>query len=241
MARHSHWHNIQLKKGKTDAKKANIFAKLAKNITVAAKDGGGDPSFNFKLRMAIDAAKSVSLPRENIERAIQRGTGGGEGGALEEVIYEGFGAGGVAFLVVCLTDNRNRTVAEVKTAAAKNGGTIGAVGSVMWMFEKKGVISFEDANLVKDRDAFELAMIEAGADDVRFMEDGVEIVCEVRDLQQVSEAVASQGISDTHTTIGYLPKTTVASPEGEVRVELENMIEAIEDIDDVDTVYTNEA
>ncbi len=167
MARHSHWHNIQLKKGKTDAKRANIFAKLAKNITVAAKDGGGDPAFNFKLRMAVDAAKSVSLPRENIERAIQRGTGGGEGGVLEEVIYEGFGPGGVAFLVVCLTDNRNRTVAEVKTAAAKNGGTIGAVGSVMWMFEKKGIVSFENTSSVKDRDAFELAMIEAGADDVR--------------------------------------------------------------------------
>jgi len=240
MARHSHWHNIQLKKGKADARKAGAFAKLAKNITVAAKDGGGDPAFNFKLRMAVEAAKAVSLPKENIERAIQRGTGGGEGGTIEEVVYEGFLPGGVAMLVVCLTDNRNRSVAEVKTAASKNGGTIGAVGSVMWMFEKKGIIVIADASQIKDRDAFDLAVIDAGAEDIRSVGDGVEAICSVKDLQKVLEAIEKHGIKPDGSSIEFVAKTT-ADVDPAHREAIDTCIEAIEDLDDVDAVYTNEA
>ncbi|HCU32015.1 TPA: YebC/PmpR family DNA-binding transcriptional regulator, partial [Candidatus Uhrbacteria bacterium] len=142
MSGHSHFHNIQTVKGKADAVRGKVFSKLAKNITIAAKDGGGDPSFNFKLRVAIDAAKAVNMPKDNIERAVNRGVGGGEDTVLEEVVYEGFGPGGVAILVQCLTDNRNRTAADIKTQVSKAGGNIGAPGSVMWMFEKKGVVGF---------------------------------------------------------------------------------------------------
>jgi YebC/PmpR family DNA-binding regulatory protein len=240
MARHSHWHNIQLKKGKADAKRAGAFAKIAKNITVAAKDGGGDPAFNFKLRVAVDAAKAVSMPKDNIQRAIDRGTGGGEGAQLEEVVYEGFAPGGVAMLVVCLTDNRNRSVAEVKTAASKNGGSIGAAGSVMWMFEKKGIVVIADATQINDRDAFELGVIDAGAEDVRSSDEAVEIVCAVKDLQKVVEAIEKLGVKADGASIEYMAKNTVAVEEAN-RQALDACIEAIEDLDDVDAVYTNEA
>jgi YebC/PmpR family DNA-binding regulatory protein len=241
MARHSHWHNIQLKKGKTDAKRAGAFSKLAKNITVAARDGGGDPAFNFKLRMAVDAAKAVSMPRDNIERAIARGTGGGEGGVIEEVVYEGFGPGGVAMVVVCLTDNRNRSVADVKTAASKNGGSIGASGSVMWMFEKKGVVSIMDASTIKSRDAFDLAMIDAGADDIQEMDGGLRVLCSIPALQSVVAAVNAQGATLGVAAIEYVAKTTTEVTDNAVADELVKFIEIIDDLDDVDAVYTNEA
>jgi len=241
MARHSHWHNIQLKKGKADAKKAGAFAKLAKNITVAAKDGGGDPAFNFKLRVAVEAAKAVSMPKDNIERAIQRGTGGGEGAALEEVVYEGFAPGGVAMLVVCLTDNRNRSVAEVKTAASKNGGSIGAAGSVMWMFEKKGIVVMgaESGGQKAQGEEFDLALIDAGAEDIRRSAEAVEIVCAVKDLQKVVEAVEKLGMKPDAATIEYIAKTTT-TVEPANRDVVDACIEAVEELDDVDAVYTNE-
>lgn len=229
MSGHSHWHNIQLKKGKSDAKRAGVFSKLVKNITVAAREGA-DPTFNFKLRMAVEAAKAVSVPKDNIDRAILRGSGGGEGGAIEEVVYEGFAPGGVAMLVVCLTDNRNRSVAEVKTAASKNGGSIGVAGSVMWMFEKKGIVRAESAD--------EMALIEAGAEDIARGDDGMrEIVCEVKDLQTVAAAAGKiEGAQ-----IAYIAKTTVAVEDPATKDALDAFLETMEDLDDVDAVYTNEA
>ena len=237
MSGHSHWHNIQLKKGKADARRAGAFSKLVKNVTVAAREGG-DPAFNFKLRMAVDAAKGASVPKNNIDRAIARGAGTGEGGEIEEVIYEGFAPGGVAMLVVCLTDNRNRTVSDVRTAATKNGGVIGVSGSVMWMFEKKGIVRATEAD--------EMALIEAGAEDIVVVEGtpGVggkspalyEIVCEVRDLQSVTAAAGKiEGAQ-----IAYIAKTTVDIDDAK-RAELETFLEKMDDLDDVDAVYTNEA
>lgn len=227
MSGHSHWHNIQLKKGKADSKRAGAFSKLVKNITVAAREGG-DVAFNFKLRMAVDAAKGMSVPKENIDRAIARGSGNGEDGVIEEVVYEGFAPGGVAMLVVCLTDNRNRSVAEVKTAATKNGGVIGVSGSVMWMFEKKGIVRSSTAD--------EMALIDAGAEDIASTDDGMfEIVCEVRDLQKVAAAAGKiEGAQ-----IAYVAKTTTDVDEAK-RAELEAFLEIMEDLDDVDAVYTNE-
>lgn len=228
MSGHSHWHNIQLKKGKADARRAGAFSKLVKNITVAAREGG-DVAFNFKLRMAVDAAKGMSVPKENIDRAIARGSGNGEDGVIEEVVYEGFAPGGVAMLVVCLTDNRNRSVAEVKTAATKNGGVIGVSGSVMWMFEKKGIVRSSTAD--------EMTLIDAGAEDIASTDDGMfEIVCEVKDLQKVA---AAAGKIDG-AQIVYIAKTTTDVDEAK-RAELEAFLEIMEDLDDVDAVYTNEA
>lgn len=228
MSGHSHWHNIQLKKGKADARRAGAFSKLVKNITVAAREGG-DVAFNFKLRMAVDAAKGASVPKDNIDRAIARGAGTEEGGMIEEIVYEGFAPGGVAMLVVCLTDNRNRSVAEVKTAASKHGGVIGVSGSVMWMFEKKGIVRSSTAD--------EMALIDAGAEDIAQTDDGMfEIVCEVKDLQKVAAAAGKiEGAQ-----IAYIAKTTTDVDDAK-RTELESFLEIMEDLDDVDAVYTNEA
>lgn len=229
MARHSHWHNIQLKKGKTDARRAGAFSKLAKNITVAAREGGGDPAFNFKLRMAVDAAKAVSMPKDNIERAIERGTGAGEGGVIEETVYEGFAPGGVAVLIVCLTDNRNRTVSEVKLAVSKAGGSIGASGSVMWMFEKKG--------MVRTANGDEMALIEAGAENIEKLEDVYEVTCDVRDLQKVSTAAGQV----ENAAIEYVAKNVTELADPAAKQALDAFVEAVENLDDVDAVYTNEA
>jgi YebC/PmpR family DNA-binding regulatory protein len=240
MARHSHFHNIQTVKGKADAARGKIFSKLAKNIAVAARDGGGDPSFNFKLRVAIDAAKAVNMPKDNIERAVARGAGGGEGATLEEIVYEGFGPGGVAVLVQCLTDNRNRTAADVKTLVSKAGGSIGAPGSVMWMFEKKGVVGLANQSLVSDRDSFELAMIDAGAEDIIFSEEGIQVVCDQKDLKKVVEATEALGLKPGGANLEFVAKTTTKIESPEVQKQIEEFVSRVEENDDVDAVFTNE-
>lgn len=240
MARHSHWHNIQLKKGKADAKKAGVFSKLSKAVTVAAKEGGGDPTFNFKLRMAVEAAKAANMTRDAIEKAIARGTGEGNEAVIEEMIYEGFGPGGIAMIIKCLTDNRARTVAEVKHAASKNGGSIGGQGSVMWMFEKKGVVAILERDSIKDQEAFELAVIDAGASDIRDDGEVIQVICEVPDLQKVLETVEGQGAKVEGAAIEYVPKETLKVENPEVKQQLDALLEAIEDLDDVEAVYTNE-
>ena len=239
MARHSHWHNIQLSKGKADAKRAGVFAKLAKNIVVAAREGGGDPAYNFKLRMAIDAAKAVSMPKDNIERAVARATGG-EGAALQEAVYEGFAPGGAAVMVRCLTDNPTRTVAEVKTIAAKNGGSIGAPGSVAWMFERKGVVHVADLSGVQDRDALELALMDAGAQDIQPEGEGLRVIGEPTDLKKLMEGVEAHGLKPDASGFEYVAKTTT-TPAVEDEERITKFINALEDNDDVDAVFTNEA
>lgn len=237
MARHSHWHNIQLTKGKADAIRAKAFSKFAKNITAAVKEGGADSSFNFKLRMAIDAAKAVNMPKDNIERAVARGAGGGEGTNIEEAVYEGFGPGGIAILICCMTDNRNRTVGEIKNIVSKAGGSIGGPGSVMWMFEKKGVVSLLLPPV--DRDAFELVMIEAGAEDIIFSNDEVQIICDVQDLKKIVDAAEGLGLKSDRAGIEFIAKTTTKVESLEVQKQIEEFIEKIEDNEDVDTVFTN--
>ncbi|KKT71442.1 MAG: transcriptional regulator, partial [Candidatus Uhrbacteria bacterium GW2011_GWF2_44_350] len=234
MSGHSHFHNIQTVKGKADAVRGKVFSKLAKNITIAAKDGGGDPSFNFKLRVAIDAAKAVNMPKDNIERAVNRGVGGGEDTVLEEVVYEGFGPGGVAILVQCLTDNRNRTAADIKTQVSKAGGNIGAPGSVMWMFEKKGVVGFADPSIVSDRNSFELSMIDAGAEDISFFEDSIQIICDIKDLKKVVEAVEVLNLKPDAANLEFVAKTTTKVEDPEVQKQIKDFIEKIEENDDVD-------
>lgn len=240
MARHSHFHNIQLTKGKADAKRAKTFVKHVKSITAAAKEGGGDPTFNVSLRVAVDAARRANMPKENIERAIARGIGSADGGEqIEEVIYEGFGSGGIAFLVVCLTDNRNRSVTEVRTTIQKNGGTIAGQGSVAWMFEKKGVIVIEDVSQIKDRDGFELAVIDAGAEDLEEHAGAMQIVTPVSAFKAVFDAIDQLGIKPDSGSLSYLPKDPVEVSEADAEL-MESLVNKLEALDDVDTVYTNE-
>ena len=238
MSGHSKWHNIQKKKGAVDAKRAGAFTKLSKAITVAAREGGGDISFNFQLRMAIEAAKSANMPKDKIERAVKRGTGEGSEDKIEEIIYEGFGPGGVAIVIKCLSDNRNRTVAEVKHLVNKHGGTFGNPGSVMWMFERKGVVTLLDPSVIQDREAFELAVIDAGAEDIREEEDLLQVVSEVSDLQSVTAVVEALSIKPDGAGIEYLAKETLPLDE-EVQEQLEKLLEVLDENDDVDTIFTN--
>lgn len=241
MSGHSHAHNIQGVKGKADAIRANTFSKVAKGVTAAVKDGGSDPTFNFKLRMAIDAAKAVNMPKDNIDRAIARGAGSGEGSNIDEVIYEGFGPGGVAILVQCLTDNRNRTVAEIKNVVSKAGGSIGGQGSVMWMFEKKGSVVFSDLTKIKDRNTFEITMIESGAEDISFSDSEVQVVCAVQDLKKIVDSAETLNLKPDSVDVEFIAKNTTEVGDPAVREQIEKFVETVEENDDVDAVFTNEA
>lgn len=238
MSGHSKWHNIQKKKGAADAKRSSLFTKLSKTITVAAREGGGDPSFNFSLRVAIDAAKAANMTKDKIEHAIARGTGAGGEVIIEEVIYEGFAPGNIAILIKCLTDNRNRTVADLKHLVSKNGGSIGGVGSVMWMFDKKGVVTILDQSLISDRDAFELTVIDAGAQDIQDNDGVLQIICLVPDLKKVTEAIEASGLKPDGAEIEYLAKDTITIDSAGQK-QLDNFLEVLDEYDDVDSVYTN--
>jgi YebC/PmpR family DNA-binding regulatory protein len=241
MSGHSKWHNIQAKKGKADKAKSGQFTKVSRLITVAAKQGGGDANMNFSLRLAIEKAKEVNMPKDNIERAIKKGTGGASGEAqFEEVLYEGFGPGGAAILIEALTDNRNRTNSEVRAIASKNGGNIGASGSVQWQFQHLGVIRIAKEELAKvtSRDDFDFALIDVGAEDIEESEFGVEIYCQIQNFQKVMEKVQSFGITPTDSGFEWISKETI-SLDAEASASLEKLIELLEDFDDVRSVFTN--
>lgn len=239
MSGHSKFHTIAKKKGATDSMRAVQFGKLGKLITVAARDGGGDPAFNFQLRVAIDQAKEGNMPKENIDRAIKRGTGEDGAGTIVEIMYEGFAPGGSALLIKSLTDNRNRSITEIRTAITKNGGVMGNSGSVMWMFDKKGVVTIADASAVKDRDAFELAVIEAGAEDIT-EEDGVlQVLSAPELLKKVVDAVEVLGIKVDGAELEYRAKELVAIESADVRAQFEKLMEILDELEDVDVVYTN--
>lgn len=228
MARHSHWHNIQLTKGKADAKRAKVFTKVAKKITVAAREGAG-------LQSAIDAARAVNMTKDAIDRAIARGTGGGEGANLEEVLYEGFAPGGVAVLIAAVTDNRNRTVAEIKTIATKAGGSIAAPGAVKWMFDQKAVVRVGGAV----SDDVELVLIDAGAEDLQAAEEGTTIIAGATSLQTIKEVVQQQGLEVVSAELEYVANQKTAVPP-EQQEAFEKFIDAVEENDDVVSVYSND-
>ncbi len=238
MSGHSKWHNIQGRKGKQDAKRSSMFSKFSKAITIAAQRGGGDPETNFSLRIAIDKSKSVSMPKDNIERAIKKGTGADGGAQIEEVYYEAFGPGGTAIIIKCLTDNKNRAVADVKHILTKNGGTMGGNGSVMWMFEQLGVIQFETSKLPTDRDSFELAVIEAGADDIFIEDEQVEIKTKVENFGRVLNKLKELGMESDDSGLRYVAKEEMAISE-EVRGQITQLFDLLEENDDVDDYYTN--
>jgi YebC/PmpR family DNA-binding regulatory protein len=236
MSGHSKWKTIQHKKAATDAKRGKMFTRLTREIIIAAREGGGDPNANFNLRLAMDKAKAANMPKDNIERAIKRGTGELKGDDLAEVVYEGYGPSGVALLVQVLTDNRNRTVAEVRRVLTRQGGTMAEAGAVAWQFERKGYIALVPNGLDQDT-IFEIA-VEAGADDVVFSDDLIEVFAEVPHFQAVRQALKDAGITFETAELSMIPKTPMQLGEKET-LQVMGVIEDLEDLDDVQQVYSN--
>jgi len=238
MAGHNKWSKVKHIKAKEDAKKSKIFTKHVRAIMTAARQGGGNPDTNAALRLAIERAKADSMPMNNIQRAIDKATGNLDGVTLEEVVYEGYGPGGVAIMVECLTDNKNRTVAEIRHAFKKAGGNLGTSGSVAWMFEKKGVIVLNKSD--KDEEVEEKA-IEAGAEDIKEMDEVLVIETAPEDFNAVLEAVNSiEGIEILESNV-QLVATNESDVDDEVAEKVERLIEVLEDIDDVQNVIHNMA
>ena len=236
MSGHSKWSTIKRKKGAEDAKRGKIFTRVAREITVAAREGGGDPGVNAALRLAIDKARAANMPKDNIERAIKRGTGELEGGQLEEVCYEGYAPHGVALLVKCLTDNRNRTLAEVRRIFNRSGGNLAEAGAVTWMFDTKGYLTVARDDL--DPDEIFMTAVDAGAEDVEVSDDFVEIYTQPGDLHVVRESLAGDGLTIEDAELSQVPKTLMTLGEKET-LQVMNMIEDLEELDDVQQVYSN--
>jgi YebC/PmpR family DNA-binding regulatory protein len=238
MAGHSKWANIQHRKGRQDEKRGKIWTKLIKEITVAAKLGGGDISANPRLRLAIDKAKDANMPNDNVQRAIARGTGSLEGVNYEEIRYEGYGINGAAVIVDCLTDNRTRTVAEVRHAFNKNGGNMGTEGSVAFLFKHCGQMLFAPG---ANEDQLMEVALDAGADDVISHDDGsIEVLTPVTDFPKVQDAIAKAGLKAELATVAMRPETEIAL-EGEQAESMQKLLDALENLDDVQEVFTNAA
>lgn len=237
MSGHSKWSTIKRKKGAIDAKRGKIFTKLIKEITVAARQGGGDPDGNPRLRSAIAIAKAENMPKDNIARAIAKGAGGIDGETYEEILYEGYGPGGVAVLVECMTDNRNRTVADVRHSFAKSNGNLGENGCVAWMFDKKGQIII-DKDTISEEELMDKA-IEAGAEDVIEEENEFQIITSVEDFNDIRDNLEKQEIGFLEASISMIPKNTVEVTEEKVAVSLLKLLENLEDHDDVQKVHAN--
>jgi YebC/PmpR family DNA-binding regulatory protein len=236
MAGHSKWANIQHRKGRQDKKRGKLFTKLAREITVAAKEGGPDPDSNPRLRLAIDKAKGQSMPKDNIDRAIKRGSGDLDGANYEEISYEGYGPGGVAVVVECMTDNRNRTVAEVRHGFTKFGGNLGADGSVSYLFSEVGLVSFPSGI---DEDAVMESAIEAGAEDVVSNDDGsVDVLTTPSEFSSVLDALQTAGLEPELAEVTMRASTSAVLGEKEAESMIK-MLETLEDLDDVQNVYSN--
>lgn len=238
MSGHSKWSTIKHQKGAKDVKRGALFTKLSREINVAVKTGGGgDPEANFRLRLAVDKARGQNMPNDNIQRAINNALGSNDGANYDEVIYEGFGPGGSAVLVQALTDNRNRTVSEVRNAFSKGGGNMGESGSVGWMFANRGVVTLDVANA--DPDEVAMMAIEAGAEDVGPAEDGVlEVFTDPTELKAVEDALRSAGATIIESGLRYVPTTNIELGDDET-IKTLRMIERLEDLDDVQQVFTN--
>ncbi len=236
MSGHSHWATIKHKKGAIDAKRGKLWSKLSRAIIIAARHGGGDPNMNLKLRYAIDKAREVSMPKDNIERAIKRGTGDIEGLVFEEITYEGFGPGGVAVLVDVLTDNRNRTSGEIRKIFERGGGNMGSAGSVGYLFERKGVFSVNAAGV--DEDTLTGLALDAGAEDMKRSGSTYDITCDPPHFNKVQEALKNAGVETEHAEITQLPKAPVDA-DVETAKRIMRLMESLDDHDDVQHVYSN--
>jgi YebC/PmpR family DNA-binding regulatory protein len=236
MSGHSKWSTIKRKKGAEDAKRGRIFTRVAREVALAARVGGGDPDTNPSLRLAVDKARAANMPKDNIERAIKRGTGELEGGQLEEICYEGYGPHGVAILVKCLTDNRNRTLSEVRRVFNRGGGNLAEAGAVAWMFDTKGYLTVARDDM--DPDEIFMIAVDAGAEDVEISEEFVEVYTEPGDLHWVREGLAGRGLTVEDAELSQVPKTLMTLGEKET-LQVMNMIENLEELDDVQQVYSN--
>ena len=238
MAGHSKWSNIKNKKGKEDAKRGKIFTKLGRYIMVAAKEGGGHPDYNPALKMAIEKAKAENMPNDNIERAIKKGSGELGEDNFVEVIYEGYGPGGVAIFAACLTDNRNRTAPDVRHAFDKNNGNLGQDGCVTFMFDRKGLIAIEKADGI-DEDELTMLAIELGAEDFTVEEEGYEILTAPEDFAIVRDGLKEEGYEFAMVEITYIPQNMIELTDEKELKDMENLIDMLEDLDDVQEVYHN--
>jgi len=236
MSGHSKWSTIKHKKGAADAKRGKIFTKLIKEITIAARMGGGDPDANPRLRSAVNAAKAQNMPKDNLERAIKKGTGELEGVQYEEMSYEGYGPGGVAVLVECLSDNKNRTIADVRYIFSKAGGNIGTDGCVSWMFDKKGLIIVEKSE--SDEETLMEVGLEAGAEDVRDEGDCFEIITDPGSFEAVKEAVEKASIKIEMAEVTMIPQTQTRL-DGKEAEQMVRFMEALDDCDDIQQFYSN--
>jgi YebC/PmpR family DNA-binding regulatory protein len=236
MSGHSHWAGIKHKKGLNDAKRAKVFTKLAKPIVIAARDGGGNPDTNFKLRLAIKKAQEFNMPKDNIEKAIKKGTGELKSEEISEIIYEAMGPGGIMMLIKASTDNKNRTVSEVKSILTKTGGKFGEAGSVMWNFEQVGGISvgLEGKNL----EELEMIAIESGAKDIKLDTEILSIFTDPKDLQKVQEKLIEKNIEILESGLSYLPKNPVKIDEKNKK-DYEKLLEALDDQEDVEEIFDN--
>jgi YebC/PmpR family DNA-binding regulatory protein len=236
MSGHSKWSTIKRQKGAADAKRGQLFTKLAREIAVAAREGLPDPDLNVRLRLAVDRARAANMPKDNIERAIERAAGASNTDNFDEVFYEGYGPGGTALMIQAMTDNRNRTVGEVRALLTRSGGTLGESGSVGWMFDHVGLIELE-ANGT-DPDELALVAIDVGASDVQVEDGSVAVFTETQDLHKVGQALQEAGFALGSSQLTMRPKTLV-TPEPEVAVKAIRLVERLEDLDDVQEVFTN--
>jgi YebC/PmpR family DNA-binding regulatory protein len=236
MSGHSKWSQIKRQKGANDAKRGAVFTKVGREITIAVRQGGGDPDGNYRLRLAIDKARAVNMPADNIKRAIERAVGGGESEQYEEIVYEGYGPGGVAILVEAATDNRNRTAADIRSIFAKAGGQLAGSGSVAWQFEPRGIIALSRNGA--DPDELALTAIDAGADDIDAEGDPIEVMAAPGDLESVRLRLEQAGVAIESAEIAMQPKTTIEVEPSQARQNL-RLIEMLEDHDDVQRVTAN--
>lgn len=237
MSGHSKWSTIKRKKGAVDAKRGKIFTRLIKEITVAARMGGGDPDGNPRLRSAIATAKTENMPKDNIDRAIKKGTGDLDGAVYEEIVYEGYAPGGVAVLVNCLTDNKNRTVADVRHCFSKNGGNLAESGCVSFLFDQKGMIQI-DKGEISEEELMDLAL-DAGAEDVIDDEDAFQVLTAPEDFNEVRETLEKKGLKFIEASVTMLPQTTVEITDEKIASRVIRLMDALEDNDDVQNVYAN--
>lgn len=238
MAGHSKWANIKHKKARVDAQRGNMFTKIGKEITVAARSGGGNPDTNFRLKLAIQKAREANIPNDNINRAIQRGTGELEGAAFEEMVYEGYGPGGTAIMLEIMTDNRNRTAGEIRYLFSRHGGNLGESGCVAWMFDKKGLIIIDKQTLkISEEELMEL-ILEAGADDMEIEDESIEITCAPDVFESLKRILDKNGITTEVAEVTMLPQNTLEL-FGSDAVKAVKLADALENHDDVQNVYTN--
>ncbi|BDU49927.1 YebC/PmpR family DNA-binding transcriptional regulator [Haliovirga abyssi] len=237
MSGHSKWANIQHRKGRQDAKRGKMFTKMAKELTIAAKEAGGNIEFNPRLRLAVDKAKGANMPKDNIERAIKKGTGELEGVEYLEIRYEGYGPAGVAIIVDAVTDNKNRTASSVRSIFSKSGGNLGETGVVGWMFDRKGVITF-DASKVTEDEVMEVAL-DAGAEDVVTEETEITVLTEPDDYENVKKAIDDAGLKYEDAELTFHPQNTVDVTDEENATKVLKLIDKLEEDDDVQEVYSN--